>query len=106
MDSNDSFSLAMDTPDMPGFTGLPGHHGHPGGLPGGHPHHPPLTHYPDHYDQPPLPPHPGFANCGESRDSQISHGAHYPSLGGMEDTADYDPPSPDSWIGESGSYPP
>ena len=27
-------------------------------------------------------------------------------LGGMDDTGEYDPPSPDSWIGESGSYPP
>ena len=27
-------------------------------------------------------------------------------VGGMDDTGEYDPPSPDSWIGESGSYPP
>ena len=63
MDSNDSFSLAMDTADMPGFTGLTSHHGgHPGPLPPGHPHQ--LPHYPDHYDQPNLPPHQPF-NCGE-----------------------------------------
>ena len=105
MDSNDSFSLAMDTADMPGFTGLPGHHGHPGGLPPGHPHHPPLPHYQDHYDQPALPPHQGFANCGESLE-MIATGAIASASGGIDETADYDPPSPDSWIGESGSYPP
>merc|ERR1719220_1565236 len=89
MDSNDSFSLAMDTTDtMAGFTGLAPHHGgHPGPLPPGLPHQLP-PHYPDHYDQPNLPPHPAF-NCG-----------------GMDDTGEYDPPSPDSWIGESGTYPP
>ena len=59
MDSNDSFSLAMDTTDMPGFTGLAAHHG---GHPGPIPHQ--LPHYTDHYDQPNLPPHPAF-NCGE-----------------------------------------
>ena len=65
MDSNDSFSLAMDTTDtMAGFTGLAPHHGgHPGPLPPGLPHQLP-PHYPDHYDQPNLPPHPAF-NCGE-----------------------------------------
>ena len=64
MDSNDSFSLAMDTPEMPGYPGLaPGHHGH--GAPGLPPPHPGL--YPEHYDQagPGLPPHPVFTTCGQ-----------------------------------------
>ena len=67
MDSNDSFSLAMDSGEMAGFNGLAGgHHGH-GPLPPAHPHHGPpgLPHYPEHYDQPGLPQHPVFANCGE-----------------------------------------
>ena len=64
MDSNDSFSLAMDTPDMPGYV--------PGLAPGGPHGHGPLPHhgpglYPDHYDQagPGLPPHPVFTGCGQ-----------------------------------------
>ena len=68
MDSNDSFSLAMDSGEMAGFNGLGGggHHGH-GPLPPAHPHHGPpgLPHYPEHYDQPGLPQHPVFANCGK-----------------------------------------
>merc|ERR1712107_531854 len=42
MDSNDSFSLAMDSGEMAGFNGLGGggHHGH-GPLPPAHPHHGP-----------------------------------------------------------------
>ena len=66
MDSNDSFSLAMDTPDMPGYVpGLApgGHHGHGPGLP----HHGPGL-YPEHYDQAPpggLPPHPVYTSCGQ-----------------------------------------
>lgn len=64
MDSNDSFSLAMDTPDMPGYVA--------GLAPGGHHGHGPLPHhsaglYPEHYDQagPGLPPHPVFTSCGQ-----------------------------------------
>ena len=26
--------------------------------------------------------------------------------GGMDDSGEYDPPSPDSWIGEGAPYPP
>merc|ERR1712130_914177 len=87
MDSNDSFSIAMDSGEMPGYNGLPGGHlAH--GL--GHPHPGPgLPHYSEHFDQS-LQSHPVFPNCG----------------GGMDDSGEYDPPSPDSWIGESGSYPP
>ena len=74
MDSNDSFSLAMDSAEMPGYNGLAGgHHGH-GPLGAGHPHHGPPGlapgpgHYPEHYDHPGpvLPPHPVFTNCGKS----------------------------------------
>lgn len=65
MDSNDSFSIAMESTDMPSFNSLaPGHHGH-GPLPPGHAHHP-LPHYPDPYDQAAgLTSHPVFPNCGE-----------------------------------------
>ena len=64
MDSNDSFSIAMESSDITGFNALaPGHHAP---LPPGHPHHGPgLPHYPDPYDQPAgLPSHPVFSNCG------------------------------------------
>ena len=65
MDSNDSFSIAMDSTDMPGFNSLtPGHH-----LPPGHGHPPPGLpgHYPDPYDQAAgLSSHPVFPNCGKT----------------------------------------
>ena len=107
MDSNDSFSLAMDTPDMPGYV--------PGLAPGGPHGHGPLPHphpglYPDHYDQagPGLPPHPVFTSCGQFvliRNCGIN--SNLPSFsGGMDDSGEYDPPSPDSWIGEGAPYPP
>ena len=63
MDSNDSFSIAMDSNDMGGYTGLPGGHLGHGGLPPGPHHGPPgpgLPHYPEHFDQGALPPHPVF----------------------------------------------
>jgi len=90
MDSNDSFSLVMEPGEIGGFAGMgPGHPGHPGNLPPGHPHHVQLAPYQEHFDPTGLPPHPVFPACG-----------------GLDDGGDYDPPSPDSWIGESGAYPP
>ena len=114
MDSNDSFSLALDGE---GFTGLAGGHHALGPAPG-LPHHggpalgpaPGHAHYPgDHYDQPPpLPPHPVFSNCGEPRcwNKQKPFPIYVHCAGGMDDSAEYDPPSPDSWIGEAAPYPP
>ena len=86
MDSNDSFSLALDGE---GFTGLAGGHHALGPAPG-LPHHggpalgpaPGHAHYPgDHYDQPPpLPPHPVFSNCGENQCWESTMQNHFQSV--------------------------
>ena len=67
MDSNDSFSLAMEPGEIGGFAGMgPGHPGHPGSLPPGHPHaHAQLAPYQEHFDPTGLPAHPVFPNCGK-----------------------------------------
>ena len=70
MDSNDSFSIAMDSGEMPGYNGLSsGHLAH--GL--GHPHPGPgLPHYSEHFDQSGLQSHPVFPNCGKNiKDNRI-----------------------------------
>merc|ERR1719273_119926 len=83
MDSNDSFSLSALEPGEGNFP-------HPGPHP---PIHPQMAPYPgEHFDPaglPPAGPHPVF-----------------PPQCGVEEGGDYEPPSPDSWVGETGAYPP
>merc|ERR1712241_1638221 len=83
MDSNDSFSLSALEPGEGNFP-------HPGPHP---PIHPQMAPYPgEHFDPaglPPAGPHPVF-----------------PPQCGVDEGGDCEPPSPDSWVGESGAYPP
>lgn len=88
MDSNDSFSLGPGGA-MEGEGGAFPHPQPPHGI-----HQ--MTSYPEHFDQGslpaglPPPPHTVFPQCG-----------------GLDDGGEFgEPPSPDSWIGEGGAYPP
>ena len=97
----------MEPGEIGGFAGMgPGHPGHPGNLPPGHPHHVQLAPYQEHFDPTGLPPHPVFPACGEYQHCHDQVAAVLVVAGGLDDGGDYDPPSPDSWIGESGAYPP
>ena len=117
MDSNDSFSLSALEPGEGNFP-------HPGPHPPIHPQvqlakmYLPdsvahgisqMAPYPgEHFDPAGLPPagaHPVFPpQCG--RCSSVSLFVDRAFCPGVEEGGDYEPPSPDSWVGETGAYPP
>ena len=119
MDSNDSFSLsALEAGE--------GNFPHPGPHPPIHPQvqlakmHLPdsvahgisqMAPYPgEHFDPaglPPAGPHPVFPpQCGGFIVSFNGRPFLIIFFAGVDEGGDYEPPSPDSWVGESGAYPP